>query len=151
MMFITNDVTFYIGQMALGAAEAGLYPAMMFMVTQWFAQKDRATAIGYVYLAATMGIFLGSPLGGGLMELDSLGGLQGWQWMFLVEGLITIVVGLVVLLVLPEQPADAKWLTPQQAAALTQQASVGSMRTAGTPSAATWARRSAGRSSCSSG
>ncbi|CAM5392174.1 MFS transporter [Streptomyces hirsutus] len=126
MMFITNDVTFYIGRMALGAAEAGLYPAMMFMVTQWFAQKDRATAIGYVYLAATMGIFLGSPLGGGLMELDSLGGLQGWQWMFLVEGLITIVVGLVVLLVLPEQPADAKWLTPQQAAALTQQASVGS-------------------------
>ncbi|MDI3389533.1 MFS transporter [Streptomyces sp. B-S-A8] len=125
MMFISNEVTFYIGRIALGAAEAGLYPAMMFMVTQWFAQKDRATAIGYIYLAATLGIFLGSPLGGGLMELDSLGGLQGWQWMFLIEGLVTMVVGLVVLVVLPEQPADAKWLTAQEAAALTERAGAG--------------------------
>ncbi|RFU83227.1 MFS transporter [Streptomyces triticagri] len=126
MMFITDDVTFYIGRIALGAAEAGLYPAMMFMVTQWFAQRDRATAIGFVYLAPTLGLLLGGPLGGALMELDSLGGFHGWQWMFLVEGLITMAIGLVALAFLPEVPADAKWLTAQEAAALSEQAQRGS-------------------------
>ncbi|ANS29011.1 major facilitator superfamily MFS_1 [Rhodococcus opacus] len=125
MMFVNSETTFYIGRMALGAAEAGLYPAMMFMVTQWFAQKDRATAIGFIYLAATMGIFLGSPMGGALMELDSLGGLHGWQWMFLVEGLLTIIVGFVVLFALPDKPADAAWLTTQEAASLTSAATAG--------------------------
>ncbi|MFF9490158.1 MFS transporter [Streptomyces sp. NPDC014676] len=125
MMFITNDVTFYIARIALGAAEAGLYPAMMFMMTRWFAQKDRATAVGFVYLAPTLGLLLGGPLGGALMELDSLAGFHGWQWMFLIEGLITIVIGLVVLAFLPEVPADAPWLTVNEAAALTSSAEQG--------------------------
>ncbi|WP_051158962.1 MFS transporter [Tsukamurella sp. 1534] len=122
MMFVTNDITFYIGRIALGAAEAGLYPAMMFMVTQWFAQQDRARAIGYIYLAATLGIFLGAPMGGALMELDDLAGMHGWQWMFLVEGLLTIVVACVVLAVLPEKPSDAAWLSAAEARELTGRA-----------------------------
>ncbi len=126
MMFVDNEATFYLARIALGAAEAGLYPAMMFMVTQWFAQKDRATAIGFIYLAATLGIFLGAPMGGALMELDSLGALHGWQWMFLVEGLLTIIVGFVVLFALPDKPKDATWLTEPQAQALTDAAVAGS-------------------------
>ncbi|CAM5639937.1 MULTISPECIES: MFS transporter [Streptomyces] len=122
MMFIADDVTFYIGRIALGAAEAGLYPAMMFMMTRWFAQKDRATAIGFIYLAPTLGLLLGGPLGGALMELDDVAGFHGWQWMFLIEGLITMGIGLVVLALLPEVPADAKWLAPQEAAVLSEQA-----------------------------
>lgn len=122
MMFITDDVTFYIGRIALGAAEAGLYPAMMFMMTRWFAQQDRATAIGFIYLAPTLGLLLGGPLGGALMELDDVAGFHGWQWMFLVEGLITMVIGLVVLAFLPEVPADAKWLAADEAAVLSDQA-----------------------------
>lgn len=122
MMFIGDDITFYIGRIALGAAEAGLYPAMMFMMTRWFAQKDRATAIGFIYLAPTLGLLLGGPLGGALMELDDAAGLHGWQWMFLIEGLITMAVGLVVLAFLPEVPSDAKWLGRDEAAALTEQA-----------------------------
>ncbi|MFF0384117.1 MFS transporter [Streptomyces sp. NPDC004286] len=125
MMFIHDDVTFYIGRIALGAAEAGLYPAMMFMVTRWFAQKDRATAIGFIYLAPTVGLFLGSPLGGALMELDDLGGFHGWQWLFLAEGVMTMVIGMVVLAFLPQRPADAKWLTAEEAAALSDQADRG--------------------------
>lgn len=124
MMFVNNDITFYLGRVALGAAEAGLYPAMMFMVTRWFAQQDRARAIGFIYLAATVGILLGAPMGGALIELDSLGGLHGWQWMFLVEGLLTIIVGFVVLGVLPETPTDARWLTSAEARALTSGAVV---------------------------
>ncbi|WP_329038463.1 MFS transporter [Streptomyces sp. NBC_01725] len=126
MMFIDNDVTFYIGRIALGAAEAGLYPAMMFMVTQWFAQKDRVTVTGFIYLAPSLGLLLGGPLGGALMELDDLYGFHGWQWMFLIEGLITMVIGLVVLAFLPERPSDAKWLTADEAAVLSEQAERGS-------------------------
>ncbi|MEU6548603.1 MFS transporter [Streptomyces sp. NPDC046859] len=122
MMFIADDVTFYIGRIALGAAEAGLYPAMMFMMTRWFEQKDRATAIGFIYLAPTLGLLLGGPLGGALMELDDVAGFHGWQWMFLIEGLITMAIGLVVMAFLPEVPADAKWLAPQEAALLSERA-----------------------------
>ncbi|MFI6966734.1 MFS transporter [Streptomyces sp. NPDC050255] len=122
MVFVHNDVTFYIGRLALGAAEAGLYPAIMFMVTRWFAQEDRARAVGFVYLAPTLGLLLGGPLGGGLMELDDLAGLHGWQWMFLTEGLITMAIGLVVLAFLPEVPSDAHWLNADEAAALSEQA-----------------------------
>ena len=125
MMFIADDVTFYIGRIALGAAEAGLYPAMMFMMTRWFAQKDRATAIGFIYLAPTLGLLLGGPLGGALMELDDVAGFHGWQWMFLIEGLITMAIGLVVLAFLPEVPADAKWLAADEAAVLSQRAEDG--------------------------
>ncbi|WP_233415174.1 MFS transporter [Streptomyces sp. N35] len=131
MMFIANDITFYIGRMALGAAEAGLYPAMMFMMTRWFAQKDRATAIGFIYLAPTLGLLLGGPLGGALMEFDDLAGFHGWQWMFLIEGLITMVIGLVVLAFLPEVPSDARWLRADEAAALSEQADKGADPRAG--------------------
>ncbi|MGC0211775.1 MFS transporter [Streptomyces levis] len=125
MMFITDDITFYIARIALGAAEAGLYPAMMFMMTRWFAQQDRATAVGFIYLSPTLGLLVGGPLGGALMELDSLAGFHGWQWMFLIEGLITMVIGLVVLVYLPEVPADATWLTAEEAAALSARADQG--------------------------
>ncbi|MCJ7857579.1 MFS transporter [Corynebacterium kalidii] len=125
MMFVSNDITFYLLRILLGAAEAGLFPAMMFMITQWFAQKDRATAIGYTYLAATIGIFLGGPMGGALMGMQDTLGLHGWQWMFLVEGILTILVGFVVLVMLPDTPQTAGWLNQEEADALTDGATGG--------------------------
>lgn len=118
MMFVSNDITFYILRMALGAAEAGLYPAMMFMITQWFAQKDRGVAVGYIYVAGALGMFLGSPLSGALLELQDVGGLHGWQWMFLIEGIFTIVVGFLVLILLPNRAREARWLEADEAEAL---------------------------------
>ncbi|WP_420099405.1 MFS transporter [Corynebacterium sp.] len=125
MMFVNNDITFYLLRILLGAAEAGLFPAMMFMITQWFAQKDRATAIGYTYLAATLGIFFGGPMGGALMGMQDTFGLHGWQWMFLVEGLLTILVGFVILVMLPDKPQAAAWLSQEEADALTDAATGG--------------------------
>ena len=110
MMFVQDDVSFYALRVLLGATEAGLFPALMFMVTQWFSQKHRVTVVGLIYTAPCIAIILGSPAGGALMELDGTAGLQGWQWMFLVEGLVTIAVGALVWFVLPNRPADAKWL-----------------------------------------
>lgn len=122
MLFIQNDVSFYVLRVLLGAAEAGLFPAMMFMVTQWFSQRHRVTIVGLIYVAPCLGTIIGSPMGGALMELGGVAGLRGWQWMFLIEGLVTMLIGILVWVALPERPADARWLTPEQAAELTERA-----------------------------
>lgn len=122
MMFVQNEWSFYLLRVLLGAAEAGLFPAMMYMVTLWFSQQHRVTIVGLIYTAPCIAIIIGSPMGGALMELHGLGGLRGWQWMFLVEGLVTILVGVLVWFALPGRPADAKWLTAEEAAALTERA-----------------------------
>jgi sugar phosphate permease len=122
MMFVQDELSFYVLRLLLGAAEAGLFPAMMYMVTLWFSQKHRGTVVGLIYTAPCIAIFIGSPMGGALMELDGLGGLHGWQWMFLVEGLVTILVGVLVWFLLPGRPAEATWLTEEEAAVLTARA-----------------------------
>src|SRR3954468_1041694 len=93
MMFVQDELSFYALRLLLGATEAGLFPALMYMVTQWFSQKHRVTMVGLIYTAPCVAIFVGSPVGGALMELDGRAGLHGWQWRFLVEGLVTILVG----------------------------------------------------------
>ena len=122
MMFVQGPISFYVMRFLLGAAEAGLYPALMYMVTLWFAQRYRATVIGLIYLAPTTALIVGSPLGGALMELDDLGGLHGWQWMFLIEGLVTVLVGVLVWFKLPSVPSEARWLAPDEAAVLSERA-----------------------------
>ena len=89
---------------------------------------------------------MGSPLGGGLMELDDLFGLHGWQWMFLIEGLVTVLVGVLVWFKLPSVPSEARWLTREEAAVLSERAG-GTTRTPRRASAATSRRPSVDRSS----
>jgi sugar phosphate permease len=122
MMFVQGERSFYLLRFLLGAAEAGLFPSMMYMVTIWFAQKYRATAIGFLYLAVTVALTVGGPFGGALMELDGVGGLHGWQWMFMLEGILTILVGVFTWFKLPEAPKDAPWLTDAEAEILTERA-----------------------------
>lgn len=122
MMFVQGDVSFYVMRFLLGAAEAGLYPALMYMVTLWFAQSYRATVVGFIYLAPTIALVVGGPMGGALMELDSAMGLHGWQWMFLIEGLVTMLIGVLVWFKLPQSPSEAKWLTSDEAQALSERA-----------------------------
>jgi MFS family permease len=124
MMFVEGEKTFYLIRFLLGAAEAGLYPALMYVITLWFAQSQRVTMVGIIYLAVCAGLVLGGPVGGALMELGGWGGLYGWQWMFLVEGGVTILVGLLVWARLPDRPEDASWLTPEEAAVLSDRAAV---------------------------
>jgi MFS family permease len=122
MMFVQDEWSFYGLRLLLGATEAGLFPALMYMVTQWFSQKHRVTMVGLIYVAPCTAIFIGSPIGGALMELDGRAGLHGWQWLFLIEGLVTILVGVLVWFLLPARPSDAKWLTEEEAAELTRRA-----------------------------
>ncbi|WP_213575643.1 MFS transporter [Rhodococcus sp. USK13] len=122
MMFVQGEQSFYLMRFLLGAAEAGLYPALMYMVTVWFAQHYRATVVGFIYLAPTLALVVGGPLGGALMELDSALGLHGWQWMFLIEGIVTVLVGVLVWFKLPQVPSEAKWLSADEARILTDRA-----------------------------
>ena len=122
MMFVQDEISFYLLRVLLGATEAGLFPALMYTVTLWFSQKHRVTVVGLIYTAPCVAIVIGSPMGGALMELQGVGGLRGWQWMFLVEGLVTILVGVLVWFVLPGKPADAKWLTAEESAELSARA-----------------------------
>jgi MFS family permease len=102
----------------LGVAEAGLFPALMYMVTLWFAPKDRAVAVGWIYTAPALALVIGNPIGGAFMQMDGFAGLHGWQWLFLLEGLPTIVVGVLLWFKLPERPANARWLSNEEARVL---------------------------------
>ncbi|CCH76634.1 Major facilitator superfamily MFS_1 [Nostocoides japonicum T1-X7] len=128
MMFVNNETTFYILRFLLGAAEAGLVPGLMYMVTTWFAQKDRARIVGLVLVAGSVGAVIGNPLGGVLMLMDGIGGLHGWQWMFLLEGPPAVIAGILMYVRFPDRPHDAAWLSRAEADELVRHA--GDPRTA---------------------
>ncbi|MGX5218461.1 MFS transporter [Pseudomonas segetis] len=118
MMFVQGEWSFYLLRVLLGIAEAGLFPALMYMVTLWFAPKDRAIAVGWIYIAPALALVIGNPIGGALMKMDGIGGLHGWQWMFLLEGLPSIIVGVILWFKLPERPRNARWLSKVEAESL---------------------------------
>jgi MFS family permease len=125
MMFVQGERSFYALRVLLGIAEAGLFPALMYMVTLWFDPKDRPVVVGWIYTAPGLSLLIGNPLGGALMQFDGVGGLHGWQWMFLLEGLPTVIVGIVLYFKLPERPSDTRWLTRAEAQALDSRAVIG--------------------------
>ena len=122
MMFVNSAAAFYALRFALGAAEAGFFPGIIFCLTRWFPSDERARAIAGFMTAVVVAGMIGGPLSGFLLSLGGVGGLAGWQWLFVLEGLPAVVLGFVVLRVLPEQPSDASvltGLTPAERAALT--------------------------------
>lgn len=118
MMFVQGEWSFYIMRMLLGIAEAGLFPGIMYFLTQWFVRKDRAKANGLFLLGVSFANILGAPLGGALLNMEGIAGLHGWQWMFLIEGLPACFLAIVVWKMLPDRPTQAKFLTHEEAADL---------------------------------
>lgn len=114
MMFVHSATAFYAMRFLLGAAEAGFFPGILYYLTHWFPARERARTIALFLTAGTLAGVIGSPVSGALLGLDGYGGLSGWQWLFLIEGLPAVVLGVVVLFVLPERPSDARWLTPDE-------------------------------------
>ena len=111
MMFAHNETTFYTLRVLLGAAEAGFFPGVILYLTYWFPSFARGRAMGLFYFGAPLAFIFGSPLSGLLLDWHGLGGLHGWQWMFMVEGLLAVIVGVWAYFYLDNKPADAKWLT----------------------------------------
>jgi ACS family tartrate transporter-like MFS transporter len=118
MMFVTTPMHFYVLRFLLGAAEAGFFPGIIFYLTEWFPYRERARTIAAFMTATLVAGIVGGPLSGALLSMDGIGGLAGWQWLFLLEGLPAVVLGFVVLAYLTERPADAAWLSDGERATL---------------------------------
>jgi MFS family permease len=115
MMFIRTPTGFYIMRFLLGAAEAGFFPGVILYLTYWFCARDRARTVALFSTAGTLAGFFNSPISGKLLQLNGVCGLSGWQWLFLLEGIPAVLVGILVLCVLPDGPREAHWLSqPEQ-------------------------------------
>lgn len=119
-MFVQGPTSFYILRFLLGVAEAGFFPGVILYLTYWFPARHLSRARGYFYAGIALAGILGNPLSGGLLELDGLLDLRGIQWMFMVEGLIAVVVGVWAYFYLTDRPKDAKWLPDDERQALAE-------------------------------
>ena len=118
MMLVRGADSFYALRFLLGAAEAGFFPGIIFYLTRWFPARERARTIAAFMTATLVAGIVGGPVSGALLSMHGLGGLAGWQWLFLLEGLPAVVLGFVVLFYLTERPEDARWLTDDEWTAL---------------------------------
>jgi MFS transporter, ACS family, tartrate transporter len=119
MLFIESKDSFYLLRFLLGVAEAGFFPGIVLYLTWWFPEADRGRTLALFMTAISASYVFGGPISGGLLELDGLAGLDGWQWLFLCEGLPAVALGFVALRFLDDRPADAEWLDDDERAALT--------------------------------
>jgi sugar phosphate permease len=117
-MFVTGETSFYVLRLLLGAAEAGFFPGVILYLTYWFPGSKRSQVMGLFYFGAPLAFIFGSPLSGLLLEFSGAGGLLGWQWMFLIEGLLASGVGVWALWYLDDGPAGARWMPPAERGAL---------------------------------
>ena len=115
MMFVTTPMQFYIARFFLGAFEAGFQPGVLVYLTFWYPSHRRAQAIGLFTSATAVSGIVGAPLAGYIMTgMAGVNGWAGWQWVFLLEGAITIIVGAAAWWVLTEKPQDATWLSSSE-------------------------------------
>jgi MFS transporter, ACS family, tartrate transporter len=114
MAAVTGETSFYVIRFLLGAAEAGFFPAVILYLTYWFPAAQRVAVLGLFILAQPLANAIGAPISGLLLKMDGILGLQGWQWMYIVEGLPAILMGFVVLFAVTDRPKDAMWLAPEE-------------------------------------
>jgi MFS transporter, ACS family, tartrate transporter len=115
MIFIRGPVSFYGMRFLLGAAEAGFFPGMILYMKRWFPANARARAVAWFMTANPIAGIVGSPVSGALLGLSGKG-LSGWQWMFLMEGVPAILLGVTVYWALSDNPREARWLKGEERA-----------------------------------
>ncbi|MFC9675728.1 MULTISPECIES: MFS transporter [unclassified Streptomyces] len=114
-VFVNNEATFYVLRFLLGAAEAGFYPGVILYCTYWFPSARRARVIAMFMSAIPVAGIFGNPLSGWIMDVfEGTGGWNGWQWLFLIEALPAIAVGVMTLFYLDNSVRDAKWLSDDE-------------------------------------
>ncbi len=114
MSFVSSPTSFYLMRFALGVAEAGFFPGVAFFLSTWFPAQYRARILSWFLVAIPVSSVIGGPLGGTLLGLDGYFDLAGWQWLFIIEGIPPVIIGLVLLKLLADRPQDAAWLTPDE-------------------------------------
>jgi MFS transporter, ACS family, tartrate transporter len=117
---LSNEHTFYLLRILLGFAEAGFFPGIIFYLTLWFPSSYRGRIIGYFMAAIPLSSAIGSPVSAYLLTLDGVGGLAGWQWLFVTEAAPALVLAFVVFFYLTDYPKDAAWLEEDERRWITQ-------------------------------
>ena len=120
MMFMRAPIHFYILRVLLGAAEAGFFPGIVYYLAQWFPAAHRARALARFTIALALAGTIGNPLSGWQLGFEGRFGLHGWQWVFLIEGMLSVLLGLIVLAFLTDRPEQARWLSAEQRSWLAQ-------------------------------
>lgn len=121
MAFADTEAKFLLVRTLLGAAEAGFFPGMIYLTSQWFPQQNRAAIMGLFYMGAPLALTLGSPLSGALLEMHGFMGFAGWFWMFIIEGLLAVIAGVFTFLYLDNTPEQARFLSHDEKQALIRQ------------------------------
>lgn len=119
--FVTGPVSFSVMRLLLGMAEAGFTPGVYLYFTYWFPGAWRGKATAAFLVGIPVANMIGSPISGALLTMDGFGGLAGWQWLLIIEGLPAVLLGIACLFVLSDGPADAKWLEDGERRALGEQ------------------------------
>jgi ACS family tartrate transporter-like MFS transporter len=113
MVLVTGKTSFYAMRFLLGLAEAGFFPGIVLYLTYWVPARERARNGAIFMMAAPVAILVGAPLSEALLQLDGWLGVAGWQWLFLIEGLPAVALGVAALWVLTDRPERAEWLDPE--------------------------------------
>jgi ACS family tartrate transporter-like MFS transporter len=114
LMLVRSPPLFYMLRFLLGAAEAGFFPGVIYYLSLWYPTAQRARAIAAFMTAVPVTGLIGGPLSGALLGLDGIYGLKGWQWLFLLEGLPAMVLGISVIFYLNDRPETTRWLAPAE-------------------------------------
>jgi MFS transporter, ACS family, tartrate transporter len=118
MIAVRGAMSFFAIRFILGLAEAGFFPGVILYLTFWFPMREQARAVALFMTATALAGVIAGPVSGALLELHGLAGLLGWQWLFILEGLPAVILGVMVLLYLPDGPNSAAWLEDDERAAL---------------------------------
>ncbi len=111
--FINTESQFYIARFALGLGEAGFFPGMLIYLSHWYRGKERAVAYSLLMCAVPISQIIGAPISTHILTIDWLN-LDGWRWLFVLEGLPAIVLGIIAFLYLADRPSHAKWLSSDE-------------------------------------
>src|SRR4051812_10381101 len=111
--FVRSPLELYGARFLLGAAEAGFFPGVIVYLSHWFVYQDRGKAIARFMSAIPIGFILGGPIAGWILGVNWLG-ITGWRWLFLLEGIPAVLLGITTLFVLPDRPNEAQWLPPEE-------------------------------------
>ncbi len=114
MVFVQSETSFYLVRFLLGAAEAGFFPGVVYYLTQWVPASQRARLIGLFMTAIPISTAIGGPISSFILQLDGVYGFAGWQWLFALETIPSLLLGVATLFYLPDTPAQAKWLTDDE-------------------------------------
>jgi ACS family tartrate transporter-like MFS transporter len=118
MALVRTETGFYVMRLLLGIAEAGFFPGIILYLTYWFPAAERARIIALFMASVPLATVFGGPLSGALLEMHGFLGLAGWHWLFVIEGVPAVLLGIAALFVLDNTPAHARWLTAEERAAL---------------------------------